>query len=268
MVVGAVLWVACGESKKSSDDPVTTGNAGVDRIVRAYCGTVRSCCATAGFSTGVLGDCEAVFSRIGEFEHVLAGTAVFREPELSQCVALLESLASTCVLPEETPCQRIFEGTVAEGGTCEDSVECRAGVNGVACLHPYTDEVVGPGTCRALGIGQLGSPCFDTIEGDRQSIGYTTEEPNPVLTVCDRRRGLSCNYDTYTCQPVPTAAEPCDGFEGCVDGFYCDGTCLPQLAAGSPCEFYDQCQGDLGCGNGVCAVEKVTDGDLCQGDYE
>jgi hypothetical protein len=42
-----------------------------------------------------------------------------------------------------------------------------------------------------------------------------------------------------------------------------------KLPAGSPCESYDACSGDLQCGvDNICAVSKITDGDVCEGDVD
>jgi hypothetical protein len=80
-VVCVLLLSACADSeKKTSGDPLRTGNAGIDELVSAYCGTVRSCCFAAGFPTGQLGDCERVFSNLEEFREVLAGTGTFASP--------------------------------------------------------------------------------------------------------------------------------------------------------------------------------------------
>jgi hypothetical protein len=56
--------------------------------------------------------------------------------------------------------------------------------------------------------------------------------------------------------------------EGCEAGLYCDEICLFQLSLGSTCDGYDQCEAGLGCVDGFCVVQKITDGELCEGGLE
>ncbi|HEX6273020.1 MAG TPA: hypothetical protein VFZ53_08270 [Polyangiaceae bacterium] len=263
-------FVACGESEGSKPGGSgSTGNAAVDELVRAYCGTVKSCCRAAGYPPGPVADCEERFSRLGEFQAVLAGTVVFSEPERTECVELLRRLGGTCELPSDSPCSRIYEGTVENGGSCESSIECRHGAGGVACVTiSVGDEEPHSGECRPLTVGQVGSPCFRTIDEDAYSVGYSTSMPDPPLGVCDRRQGLYCDYDTYTCRMLHGMGETCGE---CVSGLYCrdeDAVCVPQLPAGSPCEYFGQCEGELACIDGVCVRRTLTSGDLCEGDLD
>jgi hypothetical protein len=268
LISGAVLFVACGESKRPEGDSATTGSAAIDEIVNAYCATVRTCCRAAGFPPEPVANCEAEFSQIDTFQAVLAGKTVLREPERSQCVSWIEGLASSCIVTDDSPCRRIFDGTGAEGAPCEDPSECRTPRDGVVCLRAGdTGTTPPPGVCRALTVGQLGSPCARTIDQDEYRFGYSTSELAPNLGVCDRRDGLFCDYVTSSCQPLRAAGEACD-FEGCADGLYCDGTCRPKTPAGTACEVYDQCQAGLDCVGAVCASPKLTDGDLCEGDFD
>jgi hypothetical protein len=126
------------------------------------------------------------------------------------------------------------------------------------------DEAPGAGTCRRVTPGQLGSACFETIDQDYYGFRYA-EAVAPELVTCDRRDGLYCDLDTKLCQALAGAGEPCD-FDACPDGYYCEETCLPQLPEGSPCEFFGQCAAGLECLNDVCVVEKITNGDICEGD--
>ncbi|HEX6765595.1 MAG TPA: hypothetical protein VF103_08965, partial [Polyangiaceae bacterium] len=136
VVVGTVFWIGCGNSEPSGGGgPSSTGNPGIDEIVNAYCSTVRSCCGAAGFPLEPVADCEAIVSGSEGFLSVLAGRAVFREPERTQCVAAIESLSQSCLQPVDSLCSGIFDGTGAEGTPCGDAQECRTGVEGVACLH-------------------------------------------------------------------------------------------------------------------------------------
>ena len=78
----------------------------------------------------------------------------------------------------------------------------------------------------------------------------------------------------YGLEPTPNwdlgslvgAGAPCDDYDACPDGYYCDVTCVPLLSAGAACTAYGQCAEGLACVNDVCAVPKLTDGDMCDGD--
>jgi hypothetical protein len=266
--------IACADSKKSSSDdgPATTGSEAVDEIVAAYCGTVRSCCAAEGHSTAPLANCEAIFSQAELLQAVLAERLAFREPERTECVAFIRGLAESCGSPnQDSPCYEMFEGVIDEGATCEDAEECRGSEVGAVCVHiSVDDEAPGPGTCRNLSAGQVGSPCIRTIDEDDVRVGYSTSASDPPNVVCDRRAGLYCAYDSgtsdYSCQPLVGAGEPCDDFDSCPDGYTCEGTCVPQFPAGAACTAFGQCADGLECVNDVCAVPKLTDGDICEGD--
>jgi hypothetical protein len=261
------LGVACAESERSpDDDSVSTGNAEVNEIITAYCESVRSCCRVAGFSTEPLTGCEAFLPRTEVLRTVLSGKAVFREAERSQCLQQIREMGQTCVEPDNPACRSMINGTLGEGATCERVEECQHGEDGVACVSiTVGNEEPPPGTCRRLSAGQLGSPCFRTIDADHYGVGHSTSEANPVLVTCDRRNGLFCDDETSTCQPLLSPGQAC-GYEGCPNSYYCDGTCLPQLPAGSSCQFYGQCAAGLECVNDVCVTAKITNGDLCEGD--
>ena len=270
MLLCFLFLAACEDSGgSSSDDPASTGSVAADELVAAYCETARDCCRAEGHATEPLARCEEYLAGGELIESLRAGKVTFREPERTECVAWLRSLAPTCVDPKDSPCDDLFEGTLGEGAECEDPAECRRNDVGVACFHVSVgDDEAGPRTCRSLSKGQLGSPCFNTVDEDGYRTGYSTSNANTALVVCDRRDGLFCDLDTYTCAPLVGPGEPCD-YDDCPDGYYCYGTCLPQLPAGSPCESYDACSGDLQCGvDDVCTVSKITDGDICEGDVD
>ena len=112
--------------------------------------------------------------------------------------------------------------------------------------------------------------CSATGPKRRNPSRTGTSAPNPSTVVCDRRAGLYCAYDddtfNYSCQPLVGAGGPCDDYDSCPDGYYCDVTCVPKLPAGAPCDAYGQCADGLACVDDVCAVPKLTDGDICEGD--
>ena len=211
IVLCAGLVAACeADSRKSSSDGgANTGNASLDEVLAAYCETARSCCRAEGHSTAPLALCEEHLSRGELVESLSAGKVTLREPERTECVAWLRSLPPTCVEPNDSPCQGIFEGTLGEGERCEDAAECRRSNVGVACFYVSVgDEAPGPGTCRSLTKGELGSPCFNTVDEDGYTTGYSTSDVSTALVVCDRRDGLFCDLDTYTCQPLVGPGAP------------------------------------------------------------
>src|SRR5262245_23451681 len=227
-ILGVFVAAGCAESKHSGGGSSgKTGNAAVDELVSAYCGTVRSCCGSAGYPTARLGDCEEVFSTIEEFRQVIDGRLTFREPEYTECLAFIRDLARTCDAPEESPCRHLYQGTLPEGATCENGNECRDSGYFVACVRPDNDDVVLPGTCHTLARAQVGAPCIAETDHDLDSTSVYTNEP-VVPGVCDRRDGLYCDFDTYSCQPIESAGAACNYDDECADGLYCVATCVPR----------------------------------------
>jgi hypothetical protein len=260
--------LACGESEKPDRGGSDSTKDAVDELVSAFCDLVKGCCEAGGFPPELVADCEQTFQKT-QLEKVLGGTLAFREPERSRCVESWEAAVASCVVPMDSACSRIYDGTVDEGGSCQWAAECRAGRGAVACVFAGgRDDEPPSGVCRAVGVGRAGSPCFGTIEDDGFSTDYTTSDANPTLEVCDRRQGLYCDEGTSTCQTLKGMGEPCGE---CERGLYCrssDATCVPELAAGSTCDSQDQCGGTSSCVDGTCGPRQVTDTDVCQGDID
>jgi hypothetical protein len=269
LCIGFCAACEADSRSSSSDGSASTGNAALDEVLTAYCETARSCCRGEGHSTGPLDRCEEYLSSGELVASLSAGKVTLREPERTACVTWLRTLPPTCVEPKDSPCRHIFEGTLGEGERCDDAAECRGTNVGAACFRvSIGDEAPGLGICRGLTKGELGSPCFNTVDEDGYRTGYSTSDANTALVVCDRRDGLFCDLVTYTCKSLVGAGDRCD-YDDCPDGYYCYGTCLPKLPAGSPCESYDACSGDLRCGeDDTCTASKITDGDTCEGDVD
>jgi hypothetical protein len=275
VLLGAMLVVACAKSEKKgsgSGGPATTGSAALDELINEYCAALRSCCATTGMSLAGLDDCEDSLASISQFEGVVAGTVVLREPERTQCVAEFREVARTCILPEDAACRRIYDGTRGDGESCDIPEQCKTGTDGATCAGEVSDETgSGPRTCQSLSPGQVGSGCQHNVDEDHFQIGLDRNSPIAPVGVCDIRDGLYCDTytDPYTCQQRRAAGAACEGdIDECVEGYYCEvSNCVPQHGPGEPCEYFEQCRRDLRCIDGTCKVPSLTETDGCEGDF-
>lgn len=263
-VLVAVLATACSGSRD--------GDAGaspeVDEIIGATCDWIRTCCEAAGEPLEPLADCEA------ETE---ARLALFRartrknepiEPAYSDCVAAMQAGARSCGAGRmDDVCGVTFRGLVAEGGACEDVSECAHDGLPVICLRTDSATDDTPGVCRALARVASAEPCLISGNGEG-GVTFSTFQSaaDVVLAYCDVRDGLYCGTSTRICQSFIAEGGACED-EGCAAGFYCDATCKPQKTAGAACAASQECA-ELLCKEAQCGAPLITDGDLCQGDYD
>lgn len=216
-----------------------------------YCGYMERCLGEGILEVTLGGPCvdvagpmleDTMVSRIRD--GVARGTIVFHGGSVEACLSSFGSIG--CGDLEEAPegCASLFEGRVADGGSCLWDEECASGscANDVAC----------PGTCvpRAAEGGDCGS------------------------THCER--GLSCVGGV--CMRRSLEGEACLGADDkiCATGLECvegtpdtEGTCQPAPSTlaglGEPCEFPSRmCEAGLSCayagGNFECRAQVERDG--------
>jgi len=263
----------CSANEGSSGHGGSGGGAPIDEFIGAYCELTRTCCGRAGLPAEPLANCEAEVERqIDLISIVREGRATLIEPAYSQCLSTLRSLRDSCDAAQIGPgCERFWEGTVPDGGPCENVVECQLRSEAVACLiiRPADQPDATAGNCRALARGALGDPCLTSGEGSAHyAVTYSTSEQAPPLVYCDPRDGLWCSFTTNVCERLTPAGGTCD-FLSCDVGLYCDSvnTCQPYKSAGQSCAGYDECGPEAGCVEGTCGPVPVSATKLCEGDY-
>jgi hypothetical protein len=214
---------------------------------------------------------------------VADGKIGFDPAQAQACVDEWNSLPCTrtaSLKHPDDPCDSVFTGTVAVGGTCYFDQECAAGSN---CQIDYTNCSLSqccPGTCAAIPapVG-AGSDC--TLATVMCATGTTcTADANGLTATCQRTPAVGdpctgaavpCQYPLY-CDPTSgTCKAPVDTGGACnpqLNGLGCDeeadvcesatSVCTRMPAAGSPCDPIDggTCLPDATCdtATGICAA--------------
>jgi len=168
-----------------------------------------------------------------------------------------------------------FGGTIQEGGACEKSEECLDTENPAVCLKirpAGVTETPKTGVCKLAPRGRAGDPCFTTcVPGSLCGFGYSTENPNPVLTLCYEEDGLFCSSSgtEHRCARLPSTGDPCSSSDGCGSKLYCSqsSVCVARSSAGVACAAFGECAAGLSCVNGSCAAPSVANKKTCGGDY-
>ena len=256
---------ACGPG--GSGGSGGSGNEDYDTFIEASCDWSRGCCERAGMSIEALVDCEAQ-AQTGQLSRsVQSGKLELIEPLLSECIATLRTLASTCDLSDESQvCGMFFRGTVPTGGACDDTFECARTSDPVTCL-PSTSSDDAPGVCRTLRRASTGEPCILTSDDATYGLwhGSGLSVADAELAHCDQREGLYCSFPERICKPDIAEGGACVDL-GCKAGLYCDGTCQPYRQLGDPCTSDLDCIGHrLMCTSGVCTQISFADADFCAG---
>jgi hypothetical protein len=158
---------------------------------------------------------------------VADGKVSYDAAQARACVDEWNSLPCTRTMSlkhPDDPCDSVFTGTVAVGGTCFFDEECAAGSN---CQIDYTKCGLSqccPGSCVEI-------PTPAAAGGDCTSLGACVS-------------GTTCVPDasgfTATCQPTPGVGQSCVGSTvTCAYPLYCDpasGTCKTPVDTGEACK--------------------------------
>jgi hypothetical protein len=137
------------------------------------------------------------------------------------CPQLEESFGT-----EAATCGALVVGLVANGGTCDASLECANGY----CTSDVSATC--PGLCTAFAAD--GNACSDWVQCASGACDGTT-----CVADAPGGQGQACGYGDLACQ----------------SGLYCDASsvCRQRLAAGGDCSLGDECAFGLGCAaDGTC----------------
>jgi hypothetical protein len=151
------------------------------------------------------------------------------------------------------------------GSLTEDPADC------LKVRPAGVTETPKTGICKLAPRGRAGDPCFKTCSpGQRCGSTYSTDNPNPALTLCYEEDGLFCSGIGGQCAPLAAAGAPCTAFDGCGSNLYCSqaSVCAARSNAGVGCVQSDQCARGLSCVNGSCAPTPVASQKACSGDYD
>ncbi len=228
-----VVAAACGGHHDGGPDAsgdVTSGLSLGDFVTMrhdAICAEQVACSAMPDTAT-----CDAVLAiDTTELEtvvaDVIAGTVTYDGNAATACLAYLQGGCTFAGFHVPSPCDTVFDGTLAIGAACNEDEDCTGYVAGRAtCVATTTtcDRTTAccAGSCTATAAkGALGSPCTGPTCGS----------------------GLYCSDMTSTCTAIATTAGmSCYGFDGCADPMYCDalsgsdGICTNAAASGDVCE--------------------------------
>jgi len=233
-------------------------------LYAAICDLHRACCETAGFQENTFTTCDVSGGGSIYEASIAAGRLSIDEAALASCAEHLRVTYVGCdsVLAfSETfgsfpDCVDGIAGAVPLGETCAFDEECAGAGNGrVACLNDV---------CIDVPIGQAGDPCIQT-KGPRTTRPAPADATTGGGAECRRQDGLYCQGDSagaYTCAPVLSDGEPCDGEEACSVASYCNGTCVPVRAPGGTCASNSEC-GALYCNKDSLTCTSLPDQASC-----
>lgn len=165
---------------------------------------------------------------------VEAGTIKYDGDEARKCVDQFAS--NDCTFPglhsqDDSPCDRMFTGTIAVGSACNIDLECE-GTAFCAAFDPACDPNVAccAGTCTA---------------------GITIV---PLGEACSAQQGLFCEANTFckvgadsaVCSALGKEGDGCDALDGCEDPLYCNlhaggepAVCTKPPGKGADCNIDD-----------------------------
>jgi hypothetical protein len=167
---------ACSSSHSSNTPPsvvtpAVTLDTVCDVLPTRYCHQDAPCCMKAGFGFNQTG-CEGRYRQSLCMQGVAAvavHNATFHPTSIDACIAAAQSFEDKCSLTaadfasyalQKTPCQQVFEGTVAVGAACVSDAECAPGP---APNATFCDPA--SGTCQLTTPGAAqGGACANTSQ--------------------------------------------------------------------------------------------------------
>jgi hypothetical protein len=202
----------------------------------------------------------------------------------AQCVRIRTSFAAdgdACTAPEDclvghycsqfqTCASHRTRNSVALGGTCDDSTDCREGQCLARKCAPSgtvgegglceSDVCAGGLACTTRNCDGA-SPCRATCEKPRANGSSCDDDVDCTSGVCDQTKSV--------CVPVQPNGAECSNDTECVSG-YCDGHCTSRVSSGAACDptFFYACPLGEQCNpkSRTCtAPETLALGDVCGG---
>lgn len=223
------------------------------RAIRILAGSVSECSTTFGANFANEADITEQIAQVNSGEYTYDGARA------RECVnAMGCNLIGGGVEPPA--CRYVFQGTVAEGGECNDSADC-AGED-MYC-HAETPGTC-PGTCTAAvaqGASCRSSRDCSTVGGTISPYCHFSDSPTGT---CKEGRASSVGSGE-ACGQIATATTVT--MASCGEGFFCQlartgdtnvGTCAAVLADGATCESTEQCPETSLCMGGTCGAPPVA----------
>lgn len=254
---------ACSSSDDDNKGNGPGGNGGgsytldnvCEQVAKKECTSIKSCCESTGVGHDQAG-CEAESKKSCEAEvaKAKAGKRTFNASAVDSCVASMQGLYQKCTFTYAelvgmghigASCANVFAGTVAEGGTCEDSEDCKPSSD--SSKHAFCDE----GKCV---VGPISLAEGEDCGGGEVACGA----------------GLYCDLTSMKCQKAKALGETCDpsSFTECGLGNYCDSQstkCTAGKAEGADCTIAFECA-SMSCDNDKCGAGLTIATELsCKG---
>jgi hypothetical protein len=253
------------------------------RYADIYCGGIEPCCKAASLAFEPQSCREKMRTYLQtQINDLLTKQIGYDEQASGECLAAFAE-QSSCgdedTIGDDNACERVFYGLLGTGAACESGEECKdegGGKKGY-CDRPFdaTTNTSGPGVCKqrqeiALKHGKQGdaceqtcglnSSCNTTIYPDDVSDAAPTPFPGDGVG-CLQADNLYCG-PLRTCQALKTLGQPCDGYDSCASGSFCDmdsELCVAPRANGEKCNGSSECQSER-CDFelSVCVANQVT----------
>jgi len=278
-----VIFVAPAISGCGADEAVGGSSSAhaldpaFDPVMSAYCDSLWRCDWPGLLELRILAGsperCRALVYRSRDsawnrdLEHAIAdGRVRILAPNVDACVLAIEA-CTPYTLSNSSPCGALFEGTLAEGASCQRTEEC----DGDAYCR--SDDRQCPGTCTRR-----------TSPGGRCKSSQECGAATHAIPLCVSSPGATGG----TCTEIPILASAALGARctltstgmplvPCEPGLWCDhdfpadsGVCRAPIAIGQPCAARDVCAGDAFCqeSRGLCQLARVGHeaGDACDPD--
>jgi hypothetical protein len=268
--VAVLLVGACGGTTTSS-----SGGAGpvpeeqfLEAYATAICDNIGPCCQADGYTLDAAKCRTLLVAELGDELPQPGSAAVYDANAGGNCIAAVTKVAQSCGGEENLDvCEGIYKGKLAAGEPCTSSFECATPPGGQAYCDVTSDT--GGNVCVASARGKLGDTCSETCTEEGTSTSCTTSsEVPPNAATCYTNDGLRCG-EGNTCATLIPLGGACPGYEGCVQGAFCDstsGTCVATKSVGEACTGYSwsECAEGLHCSQSqVCEAAK-PDGAACE----